>query len=170
MILEHYLTVENFWKLVPILISSYTLVIVLQNRRSKIREMLYEKQYNLLLQLNQKIIDIEVEIQILRKWIEKKDYIEIEDSKIRYTDNLKNIVSQIQLEGNLILPKNIIKSSLDIVTLYMSLLPDILNTSKELESNEIFNNRIKEVYLWQNTIREHVGIEKLSDENKKIIG
>ena len=52
----------------------------------------------------------------------------------------------------------------------MSLLPDILNTSKELESNEIFNNRIKEVYLWQNTIREHVGIEKLSDENKKIIG
>jgi len=170
MILEHYLTVENFWKLVPILISSYTLVIVLQNRRSKIREMLYEKQYNLLLQLNQKIIDIEVEIQILRKWIEKKDYKEIEDSKIRYTDNLKNIVSQIQLEGNLILPKNIIKSSLDIVTLYMSLLPDILNTSKELESNEIFNNRIKEVYLWQNTIREHVGIEKLSDENKKIIG
>ena len=152
MILEHYLTVENFWKLVPILISSYTLVIVLQNRRSKIREMLYEKQYNLLLQLNQKIIDIEVEIQILRKWIEKKDYKEIEDSKIRYTDNLKNIVSQIQLEGNLILPKNIIKSSLDIVTLYMSLLPDILNTSKELESNEIFNNRIKEVYLWQNTI------------------
>ena len=90
MILEHYLTVENFWKLVPILISSYTLVIVLQNRRSKIREMLYEKQYNLLLQLNQKIIDIEVEIQILRKWIEKKDYKEIEDSKIRYTDNLKN--------------------------------------------------------------------------------
>ena len=170
MILEHYLTVENFWKLVPILISSYTLVTVLQNRRSKIREMLYEKQYNLLLQLNQKIIDIEVEIQILRKWIEKKDYKEIEDSKIRYTDNLKNIVSQIQLEGNLILPKNIIKSSLDIVTLYMSLLPDILNTSKELESNEIFNNRIKEVYLWQNTIREHVGIEKLSDENKKIIG
>ena len=137
MILEHYLTVENFWKLVPILISSYTLVIVLQNRRSKIREMLYEKQYNLLLQLNQKIIDIEVEIQILRKWIEKKDYKEIEDSKIRYTDNLKNIVSQIQLEGNLILPKNIIKSSLDIVTLYMSLLPDILNTSKELESNEL---------------------------------
>ena len=74
MILEHYLTVENFWKLVPILISSYTLVIVLQNRRSKIREMLYEKQYNLLLQLNQKIIDIEVEIQILRKWFESSSF------------------------------------------------------------------------------------------------
>ena len=62
MILEHYLTVENFWKLVPILISSYTLVIVLQNRRSKIREMLYEKQYNLLLQLNQKIQRLDIQI------------------------------------------------------------------------------------------------------------
>lgn len=162
--------VDYITKLSPVLIAAWALYLSFNNRRSKLREVLYEKQYELLLQLNQKIIDIETEIQILRQWIEKKDTLEIQDSKTKYVNDLKDVVSLVQLKGNLILPKNIIKSTLDIVTLYTDILPEILNTTKNLDSNELFVNRIKELYSWQNIIREYVGIEKLSQENKKIIG
>ncbi len=162
--------VEYIIKLSPILIAGWALYLSLKNRRSKLREILYEKQYELLLQLNQKVLDLETEIQILRQWIQKNDTEEIQKSKTRYTDNLSNVISLVNLEGNLILPKNIIKSTLDIVSIYMNILPEILNTDKNLESNDLFISRIKEFYFWQNTVREHIGIEKLTEENKKIIG
>jgi hypothetical protein len=162
--------VDYIIKLSPVLIAAWALYLSFNNRRSKLREVLYEKQYELLLELNQKIIDIETEIQILRQRIEKRDELEIQDSKTKYVDNLKNIVSLVELKGSLILPKNIIKSTLDIVTLYTDILPEILDSTKNLHSNDLFVNRIKELYSWQNIIREHIGIEKLSHENKKIIG
>lgn len=170
MILEHYLTVENFWKLVPILISSYTLVIVLQNRRSKIREMLYEKQYALILLLNQKIVDIESEIQQLKQWIQLKNDEEIDSSKTNYANLLHDFIRMIQLEGTLILPEKIIQSTDEIVDKYKKLLPEIINTSNQLNSDKLFLERLARLYLWQDMIRKHIEIEKLSKENKRIIG
>lgn len=165
-----YITIENFWKLVPIIISSYTLIIVLQNRRSKIRETLYEKQYALILLLNQKIVDIEAEIQQLKQWIQLKNIQEIESSKINYANLLHDFIRMIHLEGNLILPEHIIHSTDEIVNTYKELLHEIINISSKLNSDKLFLERLSRLGLWQDMIREHIGIEKLSKENKQIIG
>lgn len=162
--------VDYIIKLSPVLIAGWALYLSFKNRRSKLREILYEKQFVLLLQLNQKIIDIETEIQILRQWIEKKDEKEIINSKTRYTDNLTNIVSIVQLEGNLILPEEIIQSTDELLNKYSELLNEIINISNELNSNKLFIERMALLYLWQDMIRVHIGIEKLSKENKRIIG
>ena len=162
--------VDYIIKLSPVLIAGWALYLSFKNRRSKLREILYEKQFVLLLQLNQKIIDIETEIQILRQWIEKKDEKEIINSKTRYTDNLTNIVSIVQLEGNLILPEEIIQSTDELLNKYSELLNEIINISNELNSNKLFMERMALLYLWQDMIRVHIGIEKLSKENKRIIG
>ena len=122
------------------------------------------------MQLNQKIIDIETEIQILRQWIEKKDEKEIINSKTRYTDNLTNKVLIVQLEGNLILPEEIIQSTDELLNTYSELLNEIINISNELNSNKLFIERMALLYLWQDMIRVHIGIEKLTKENKRIIG
>lgn len=165
-----YITIENLWKLIPMVISCYTLIIVLQNRRSKIREALYEKQYDLVLILNQKIIDIEAEIQQLKQWVQLRNEKEIISSKTKYANLLHDIIRIIKLEGNLILPEKIIQSTDKIVNTYSELLNEIINTSNELNSNKLFMERMALLYLWQDMIRIHIGIEKLTKENKRIIG
>ena len=162
--------VDYLVKLSPLLISGFALYLSYQNRSSKLREILYEKQYGLILQLNQKIVDIEAEIQMLIQWVQKKNENEIILSKTNYANLLHDIIRIVELEGNLILPEKIIQSTKEIVSIYSELLPEIINTSNQLDSNDLFMNRLKLFYLWQNIIRDHIGIEKLTKANNKIIG
>lgn len=161
-------------KLIPVAISSIIasagVYIAYQNRISKLREVLYEKQYLILLSLNKYIIEIEVTIQDLNGYIVYKNHIEAEQSLIRYAELIKEIAFIINYDSKLVLPNSIITKTSELINMHHGIILKITSGEYDLSSNINLTERLKITASWQNNIREHLGVEKLTDVNKKVIG
>ncbi|MCC6583059.1 MAG: hypothetical protein IT271_05105 [Chitinophagales bacterium] len=168
MVIDTNLLIKIF-PLLSIPIAGLAVYFTYKNRASKHRELIYDKQFELCLRINQKIIEAEVDITVIvQNQILNKDP-EVKEAQNRYAKSLLEIANLLNMEGRIFLQNEILTQTSNILNDYYNLLPEILSNENNLLNKENVYNRQLNIVKWLNVIRENFGIDTLSKQNSNII-
>lgn len=146
---------------VSVILSAFSVLISLKNRRNALREKVFEKQFDMYMEFSEKAALIDTLLTNLNtKYSNNKETTQHLFNQIQGVDHILT-------KSEIIIPDDLYKSFNEFMNYCNDRIIQIMEKPEEFLNNEK-KEFIKRIFDFEMEIRDYIAIDKLSEENRKL--